>query len=152
MIVKSRVMARLEVAEEVLGYGEHEVMQAVGAQLEKAVIAEGESIGAWVREGSVRLDVGGPGTNPFTRYYYGEWCPNPEQGCEFRGGPWDGEIRPMRRERDGKPVEQVVLPNLPQEPSIHDLEIKPVFPNPMPPRYRREGIDSMQDRWVYAID
>lgn len=150
MIVTDRVGARLDVA--LLHTADPEWLTQVAHTMEPNVIAYGEEIGAFIRSGSIWATAGPENRDNFTRPVFVEWCPNPEDGVEFRGGPWDGEIKRWQRERDGKPMPYIVLPPLPQEPSISDLRAD-VAPRPMQTyRYRRAGIDSDADRWVYVFE
>jgi hypothetical protein len=82
----------------------------------------------------------------FGRAFHGEWCPDPTKGCDFRGGPFDGETRPMGRGPYGFPERHWVLPI---EQDSRDFLLPSYLEPVQSVTYRLAGIDSMRDRWVY---
>lgn len=155
MIVTSEVVAQAGVETHLLE--QDGALEEISAQLMQGVIREGENIGAFIRPGSVwisrRKDFA---HRPGLEMVVCEWSPNPEQGCEFRGGPYDGDLKPLRREADGAPLAYYVLPDptpVAFGPSDFEQVIgSPVDPSPARISYRRAGKDSDADRWVYVLD
>lgn len=125
--------------------------------LARVIMREGESNGAFIREQSAWVDWDRPvertDLGPLAVAVRAYWSPDPTEGVELRGGHLDGDVVHLRREVDGRPMPYLVLPD-------HTATVEALGATvPMIPtselrtrRYRRAGIDSERDRWVYLAD
>lgn len=146
MIVTDTVQAKAEV--DVTLADNAGLADSVFHYLTRAVIAEGENIGAFIGPDSTYMRRGEPLDRTFTIPFIAYWCPDPTLGVEFRGGPNDGKVLPIPRGEDGRPFEQV---RLPPEPTASEFTRPGTYPVTVMDAgvYERIGIDSVLDRWVY---
>lgn len=141
MIVTSKVRAQADVDPQAVEGG----LDAIRGMMRKAVLHEGESIGAFIKPESVWFRVFEPADDTMLVRIHATWSPDPLQGCQLRGGALDGQIVKVPRQKDGKPPEQIRFP----DPGIPQYAYEA---HPSPPQntmYTLAGIDSSEDRWVY---
>lgn len=120
-------------------------------KLRGIIVREGENIGAFIRPESIYYTKREDGTrHQFIITAY--WCPDPREGCEFRGGPNDGKVMGVGSEHTRPPDVWRVPPEVapPQLVSRDEAELVPVYSMSIA-HYELWGIDSALDRWVYRF-
>lgn len=122
-------------------------LDAVASELRAAVVSEAESYGYLARPDSVFIWQGKDDEHAFRQTFFAVWSPT---GARLIGGEYDGEVITVdRRVQDsGFPADQITLPfrSAPHF-SSGDFPTRTV----VHPRYQRDGIDPIEDVWVYTL-
>lgn len=135
----SRVRVDLEVESRT------ESLEGITRRLVRDLIARADELAYKVREESVHVRRIGEVDREFQAEYEAVWSP---QGAILVGGEYDGDRITIRREdRDGYPLSILTLPYR-TKPYIDNTAVPAVTTNPS---YRREGIDPIEDVWVYKL-